>query len=112
MRRNFVKVVDARAKAAKNKPGSAEVALEYIGRPYKIEKFARERELSPEEIVSLRREKTVPILEEFKAWMDKRINQTPPKGLLGQALNYAVTTGRRIEGVSWSNGSEDSEFPF
>ncbi len=23
--------------------------------------------------------------------MDKRINQTPPKGLLGQALNYAVT---------------------
>ncbi len=91
VRRNFVKVVDARGKAAKNKPGSAEVALEYIGRLYKIEKFARERELSLEEIVSLRREKTVPVLEEFKAWMDKRINQTPPKGLLGQALNYAVT---------------------
>jgi transposase len=91
VRRNFVKVVDARGKAAKNKPGSAEVALDYIGRLYKIEKFVRERELSIEEIVSLRREKTVPVLEEFKAWMDKRINQTPPKGLLGQALNYAVS---------------------
>ena len=90
VRRNFVKVVDARGKAAKNKPGSAEVALEYIGRLYKIEKFARERELSPEEIVSLRREKALPVLEEFKARMDKRINQTPPKGLLGQALHYAV----------------------
>jgi transposase len=90
-RRNFVKVIDARGKAAKNKPGSAEVALDYIGQLYKIEKIARERQLLAEEIVALRKEKAIPVLEKFKAWMDKRIDQTPPKGLLGQALNYAIT---------------------
>jgi len=90
-RRNFVKVIDARGKAAKNKPGSAEVALDYIGQIYKIEKIARERRLSAEEIVALRKERAIPVLEKFKAWMDKRIEQTPPKGLLGQALNYAIT---------------------
>jgi transposase len=90
-RRNFVKVIDARGKAAKNKPGSAEVALDYIGQLYKVEKIARQRQLSAEEIVALRKEKSIPVLEKFKAWMDKRIEQTPPKGLLGQALNYAIT---------------------
>ncbi|MGC8495441.1 MAG: IS66 family transposase [Syntrophobacteraceae bacterium] len=45
-RRNFVKVIDARGKVAKKKPGSAEVALDYIGRLYKVEKIARERKLS------------------------------------------------------------------
>lgn len=96
VRRNFVKVIDARGKAAKNKPGSAEVALEYIGRLYKIEKFARERELSPDEIISLRGEKALPVLEEFKAWMDKRLSQTPPKGLLGHALSYALTRWHKL----------------
>jgi len=96
VRRNFVKVVDARGKAAKNKPGSAEVALEYIGRLYKIEKFARQNQLSPDQIVCLRKEQAAPMLEEFKTWMDKRLSQTPPKGLLGQALNYALTHWPRL----------------
>jgi len=95
-RRNFVKVIDARGKSAKNKPGSAEVALDYIGQLYKIEKIARQKELSPEEIVCLRKEKAVPVLEELKAWMDKRVDQTPPKGLLGQALNYALTRWHKL----------------
>ena len=90
-RRNFVKIIDARGKAAKSKPGSPEVALGYIGQLYKIEKIARENALSPDEIVSLRREQAVPILSEFKSWMDKRVSQAPPKALLGQALNYAIT---------------------
>ncbi len=46
---------------------------------------------SAEEIVAFRKERAIPVLEKFKAWMDKRIEQTPPKGLLGQALNYAIT---------------------
>jgi len=96
VRRNFVKVIDARGKMAKNKPGSAEVALDYIGKLYAIEKIARQRELSADEIVSLRREKAEPILQEFKAWMDKRFSQTPPKGLLGKALSYAINLWPRL----------------
>jgi transposase len=88
-RQYFMKIITARGKGAK--PGSPEVALDYIGRLYKIEKIARDKQLSPDEIVSLRREQAIPVLEELKAWMDKRIEQTPPKGLLGQALSYAIT---------------------
>jgi transposase len=90
-RRNFVKVIEARGAEAKKKTGSAEVALEYIGRLYKIERFARDAELSPDEIQKLRMEKAEPILKEFKAWMEERIRLTPPKGLLGKALNHALS---------------------
>ncbi|MGC9196184.1 MAG: IS66 family transposase [Syntrophobacteraceae bacterium] len=56
-RRNFVKVIDARGKAVKNKPGSAEVALDYIGQLYKAEKTARQKGLWPEEIVASRKDR-------------------------------------------------------
>lgn len=89
VRRNFVKVVDARGRGVK-KPGSADVALEYIRKLYAIEKVAREKKLSPAETLALRKEKAAPILEEFKAWMDERIHRTPPEGLLGKALRYGL----------------------
>lgn len=95
VRRNLVKVIDARGKGAK-KNGSAEVALEYIRKFYLIEKIAREQDLSPEEILALRKDKAEPILKEFKVWMDKRYLETPPKGLLGKALSYARNDKRKL----------------
>lgn len=93
-RRNFVKVVEARG--AKKKTGSAEVALDYIGKLYKIEKHARDEGLCDEEIKKLRKEKAEPILKEFKAWMEERMKITPPKGLLGKALNYALSNWPKL----------------
>jgi transposase len=90
VRRYFVKVIDARGKSGK-KPGSAEVALDYIRQLYAIEKAARKQELSPSEHCLFRMEKAEKILDGFKAWMDKQILLTPPKGLLGKALSYART---------------------
>jgi transposase len=95
-RRNFVKVIDARGAQAKKKTGSAEVALDYIGKLYKIEKFARDAGLSPDEIFELRKEKAEPILKEFKAWMEERKRLTPPKGLLGKALHYALSNWSKL----------------
>lgn len=95
VRRNFVKVIDARGKGAR-KSGSAEVALEYIRKLYVIERIARERGLSPEETLALRKEKAEPILKEFKAWMDALLPKTPPKGLLGKALSYAISHWRKL----------------
>jgi transposase len=89
-RRNFVKVIDARGKGAKGKTGSAEVALGYIGQLYGIEKAARAADLSPSEIQRFRADRAEPILVEFKAWLEKRKDQTPPKGLLGMAINYTL----------------------
>ncbi|HSO71020.1 MAG TPA: IS66 family transposase [Thermodesulfobacteriota bacterium] len=95
VRRNFVKVIEARGKGAR-KSGSAEVALEYIGKLYAIEKFARKQALSPEETRRLRKEKAEPIRAEFKAWMDKSLVLTPPKGLLGKALGYALRHWKKL----------------
>ena len=90
-RRNFVKVIDARGKGAKTKTGSAEVALGYIRKLYAIEQAARAGELSPSDIQRFRMERAQPVLEEFRAWMETRKNQTPPQGLLGKAINYALS---------------------
>jgi transposase len=95
-RRNFVKVIDARGKGARGKPGSAEVALGYIGQLYKIEKAARTGELSLSEIQLFRIERAKPVLEEFKAWLEKKKDQTPPKGLLGKAINYTLSIWSRL----------------
>ena len=89
-RRNFVKVIAARGAEAKKKPGSAEVALEYIRKLYAIEKITRNSGLSPPEMVELRKEKAKPILDEFHEWLKKKATQTPPKGLLGKAVSYAL----------------------
>jgi transposase len=94
--RKFIKVIDARGRAGPAKTGSAEVVLSYIGSLYEVEKYAAKNELSPEQIYELRREKAKPILEEFKAWMDKRMDQTPPKSLLGKAFSYALSNWSRL----------------
>jgi transposase len=90
-RRNFVKVIDACGKGAKGKTGSAEVALGYIGQLYKIEKAARSADLSLSEIQRFRIERAEPVLEEFRAWLEKRKDQTPPQGLLGKAMSYTLS---------------------
>jgi transposase len=115
-RRNFVKVIDARPKAMK-KTGSAEVALGYIRRLYEIEKIARH--LPCDEIRMLRKEKSEPIMEEFKAWMDERVRRTPPKGLLGKALSYALNHWAKLiryleQGYITpdNNGAENAIRPF
>jgi transposase len=91
-----VKVIDARGKGARGKTGSAEVALGYIGKLYTIEKAARTSGLSPEEIQQFRIVRAVPVLEEFKAWLEKKKDQTPPKGLLGKAINYTLSIWPRL----------------
>lgn len=93
-RRNFIKVINARS--SKSKTGLADVAIEYIGNLYQIEKQAREKELRPEEIYQLRQENTKPILDEFYKWLLAKVDLTPPKGLLGKAINYTLKYWDRL----------------
>jgi len=95
-RRNFVKVIDARGKDAQKKPGSAEVACDYIRKLYVIEDAVRKEELPDADLLALRKEKALPVLEEFKNWMDKRSSMTPPKGLLGKAIEYGLSNWPRL----------------
>jgi len=92
-RRKFVEVTQA---GGKHKTGSADVALSYIQKLYAIEKELRTREVGPEEIMAQRQLRARPILEEFKAWLDKRMLETPPKGLLGKAVAYTLGQWERL----------------
>ena len=92
-RRKFAEVLKARKKNRGNRADAktlADEALDYIGLLYKIERLARDQQMSPEKIHALRQEKAKPILDDFEKWLKKTQPLTPPKGLLGTAINYAL----------------------
>lgn len=91
VRRKFFEV----SKASKN-AASAHEAMKYIGRLYGVEHAADEKKLVPEERRALRQREAVPILEEFKGWLDRRVEQVPPQSLLGKAMNYALGQWDRL----------------
>ena len=88
VRRKFMDVV--KATSGKGKKGHADTALEYIGRLYAVEKLARKDGLNPEQVVQLRQEKTESVLTELKGFLESLSGKTPPKGLLGKAVNYTL----------------------
>lgn len=96
VRRKFFDVVKVRKKhrGKRNNPkGLADKALEYIGQLYQIEKQIHQDQLSVEQVYQRRQERSKPVLNEFKSWLDTTEPLTPPKGLLIKAINYALKTG-------------------
>jgi len=94
-RRKFKEVT----KAMGNKTGStgnAGTALKYISQLYKIEKEAREKKLSPDQLYEQRQTQSVPILKAFKKWLDAIVEKVPPKSLLGKAINYTLNEWSRL----------------
>jgi transposase len=92
VRRKFHDVI--KASAGEGRKGRAREALDTIGRLYEIERQGGL--MSPDERCELRKEKSVPILNEFKAWLEELSVKTPPKGLLGKAVNYALNQWRSL----------------
>lgn len=94
-RRKFKEVTKAVGNK-KNPSGNAGTALKYISRLYKIEKEARIKKLSPDQLYAQRQSESVPTLNEFKKWLDARVAQVPPKSLLGKAINYTLNEWHRL----------------
>jgi transposase len=88
-RRKFHEVV--KLSAGQGRRGYADEALGVIGNLYAIEKFADQGSMTYEERRQLRQEKAIPILDEFKRWLTGLSLKTPPKGLLGKAVNYTLS---------------------
>ena len=85
-----------RAQGKNRKSGSADQALAAIQQLYGLEKEARRLELKPAAVLAMRQEKARPILASFHQWLLKRSTQTPPKGLLGKAVTYALNQWDRM----------------
>jgi transposase len=84
-RRKFEQIM----KAAKQ-PGLAAEAVHFYKRIYKVEREAKDRKLSPDERYSLRKEKTAPIMEELKIWLDQNTDKVLPESPLGKAIRYCL----------------------
>lgn len=90
VRRKFFDVVKVRKKHRGNPKTLADQALDYIGELYHIEKQIRRDQLTWEQIYQRRQEQSKPILDKFKEWLDATEPLTPPKGLLGKAIQYTL----------------------
>lgn len=75
---------------AAGKGGSAHEALSHIGKLYSIERQLRAEHLTENAFMQARKDQALPILDEFKQWLDKRSLQVPPSTHLGKALHYAL----------------------
>ena len=88
VRRKFIEVI--KAKSNPKKKGHAEEALDYIAQLYAVEKQAAANEFSSDQLYQLRQDAAKPILNDFKSWLLRMSSLTPPKGLLGKAVSYAL----------------------
>ncbi len=96
-RRKFEEVIKAAEKGSgKTKTGHAGKALSYIGKLYKIEKECIENKLTEEEIKNKRQKESVPIIKEFKVWLDGIRDRVVPKSLLGKAVNYTASNWKKL----------------
>jgi len=93
VRRKFIDVT--KGTKGTSKKSIAQEILNLIGKLYKIEK-----EVSlfpPGEGQAERKEKAEPLLKKIKETLDLRKNTTPPKSLLGKAINYALNQWPLLE---------------
>lgn len=77
-------------KAAKlhKKAGRAHIALTYIRKLYLIEREIKGQ--TPEVRFWARRHQSLPVLKDFKGWLDRQAGEVSTKSLFGEALSYAL----------------------
>jgi transposase len=85
-RRKFADII----KIAKTN-GLAHEAIKFFKTLYKIEKEARETNLSSHSRFILREEKAKPILTLFKLWLDSHLTKTPVQSKIGEAIRYTLS---------------------
>jgi transposase len=77
------------AQSTKGK-GLAKEALRYFKELYKIEREAKEKQFTPDQRYALRQEKSKPLMEKFKKWLDEMYPTTLPQSPLGKAMMYCI----------------------
>jgi len=85
-----------KARGKNKKPGSIDVGLSYIRKIYAIESEAKRKEISDDQLLSLRQKKAKPIFNDFFKWLSKKSLQVVPKSLLGKAVNYTLGQWGRL----------------
>ena len=90
------KFKEAQTAQPKNKMGRADMAIKKIAKLYQIEKAIKG--LSANEKYKTRQEKSQPLLNDFKKWLDKTIQQVLPKSAIGKAIQYSLNQWHKLSG--------------
>jgi transposase len=88
-RRKFVE-------AQLNDAGRAEHALSQFQLLYAIERRAADQQLTHEQILKLRQQEAVPILEALGKWMQQTYIEVLPKSAIGKALAYSIERWKQL----------------
>ena len=88
------KFAEAKSAMPKGKTGKAHEALKLFKKLYRIEKALKGKTVA--EKYQTRQEKSKPILTAFKTWLDKTVQQVPPKSLLGRAVSYCLKQWEKL----------------
>ena len=75
-------------------PGLAAEALAFIAKIYEIE--GRAREHPPDKRLAMRQAETVPLLADFKCWLEGYYPKRLPQGPLGQAFGYVLSNWQAL----------------
>jgi transposase len=78
----------------KGKVSKADVAVEMIAVLYRIE--ARIKDKTATERYSVRQQKSIPQLNKIRAWLDKALENTLPKGKVGVAIAYMHKNWKKL----------------
>lgn len=77
------------ARANKGK-GVAKEALRFFKELYKVEREAKNNQLTPQLRYQLRQKKSKPLMDKFKVWLDEIYPTVLPQSSLGNAVNYCI----------------------
>ena len=113
-RRPFAELV----KLAKT-TGKSHQAVAYFQKLYAIEKVARDAKYTAEQRHALRLEKSKPILDDMKTWMEQSLRHAVPQSKLESALNYMNQRWQQLTNFLLdgflemdNNGAENQIRPF
>ena len=86
-RRKFTDAAKVLPKSQRNDPSQmVNVALRHINRLFEIERALRDA--SADERKAARNERSRPVVDQFKVWLDSASSKVLPKSALGEAVNY------------------------
>ena len=82
--------------ALQNDKDRCEHALALFQELYAIERKANQAQLLPDAILSLRQDKSVPVLKELKEWMADQYPKVLPASAIGKAIAYSLKRWEKL----------------
>ncbi|MEE8058152.1 MAG: IS66 family transposase [Pseudomonadales bacterium] len=70
--------------------GLAKQAMRFYKQLYRIERKAKDEQMTPEQRYALRQQVSKPLMTEFKQWLDEHYPTVLPKSPLGKAFAYTL----------------------